>query len=292
MITPLREGTFDNLQLDAGVFVIGLDPSEYADAPALIEALAEYIGDDTKCLGATRGGGSFNVKRDKREVEADGKRYAFVGSSKTDSVDAYISTKLIEMTAGNLSRGLGSAEAVKNGKVTAISAYTQYKKSDYIEKLCWVGETADGVMCILLRNALNTADFAYKFNEKGEGELDVEFHAHQSHVNDFDVAPFAIYLINSDTAAWMNVFSVEGSSNGKTMITVTPQKTSAQSYKYIVSDTAIAMPDTDDVLTTGWTAWDGSAEITAESGKYITVATVTTADNKCVSAGSTIVRAK
>ena len=195
MITPLNASTFDKLQLDAGVFVIGFDPSDYASSGALITALASFIGDDTKCLGATRGGASFNIKRENREVEADGKRYSFVGSTMTDSIDAYISTKLIEITKGNLARGLGSADAVTNQKVTTITPRTRYKDSDYIGELCWVGETANGVMAIYFKNALNTADFSYKINDRGEGELDVEFHAYQDSVDDYDNPPFVLYLL-------------------------------------------------------------------------------------------------
>ena len=195
MITPLNADTFGNLQLDAGVFLIGFDPSDYATADALKTALAGFIGDDAKCLGATRGGSSFNIKRQNREVEADGKRYSFVGSTKTDSIDAYISTKLIEITAGNLKRGIGSADSAVSQKVTTITPRTNYKTADYIGELCWVGETANGVMAIYFKNALNTADFAYKINDKGEGELDVEFPAYQDSVSDYENPPFKLYLI-------------------------------------------------------------------------------------------------
>lgn len=195
MITALNSNTFKNLQLDAGAFLIGFDPSTYTDAAAAITAAAGFIGDDTKCLGATRGGGSFKVNRDIRQVEADGKRYDFVGSTKTDKIDAYISTKLIEITKGNLARGLGSADVDTTGNIDAITTRTNYKDTDYIESLCWIGDTDKGVMAIVLDNALNTADFNYTINDKGEGELDVEFHAHQDTVEDYNTAPFTIYLL-------------------------------------------------------------------------------------------------
>jgi hypothetical protein len=46
------------------------------------------------------------------------------------------------------------------------------------------------------------------------------------------------------------------------------------------------------VLTTGWTVWNGIADITAATGTYIMVAEVLTADNKVKKLGSQVVTAK
>ena len=45
---------------------------------------------------------------------------------------------------------------------------------------------------ICLYNALNTADFTFTFQDKGEGSLSVEFHACQESFDDYDYAPFEI----------------------------------------------------------------------------------------------------
>lgn len=77
---------------------------------------------------------------------------------------------------------------------------------------------------------------------------------------------------------------------GKTAVTVsgyTPA--SGDSYVYYV-DTAALTPNRGDDLS-GWTAWDGSSDITAATGKKITVAVV---DNtsRAVACGSATVTAK
>lgn len=51
------------------------------------------------------------------------------------------------------------------------------------------------------------------------------------------------------------------------------------------------MPVYDQVLTTGWTAWDGTADITATTGQKIVVAEVDS-NNKAKKAGITTVTAK
>lgn len=202
MLTPLRPGTFNEIQLDAGAFFIGIDPSTYKSVAAMKSALESAIGDDTKCLGASRGGGSFQVTRETREVEADGKRYSFVGSTIVDSQDAFLSTTLIEITPGNIKRALSTADSTvatdttSSDKTTSITPRTSIKDSDYIETLCWVGETRQGYLAIVLQNAINKADFNMTINDKGEAELAVEFHATMGGVNDFDTPPYRIYRLD------------------------------------------------------------------------------------------------
>jgi len=84
----------------------------------------------------------------------------------------------------------------------------------------------------------------------------------------------------------LTVTSAAGAS-GKTAITVTPTKLPGNSYVYKThATTAPAVTIGQDL--TSWTAWDGSAEITATSTHKITVAEVN-ASNKAVKAGNTTV---
>jgi len=61
-------------------------------------------------------------------------------------------------------------------------------------------------------------------------------------------------------------------------------------YVYKI-DTTITLPAFNDDLSTGWTAWDGTAEITATTGNEIAIAEVDAA-NLCQAAGKTTVVAK
>ena len=91
-------------------------------------------------------------------------------------------------------------------------------------------------------------------------------------------------VVAGDAALVLTVTSVAGTSSGNTDITVSPAKLAANSYKYRLDATAPALPVLFDVLTTGWTAWDGLADIAATTGHTITVAEVN-ADNKCIRVG-------
>ena len=88
----------------------------------------------------------------------------------------------------------------------------------------------------------------------------------------------------------LKVVSAAGSSSGKTAITVTGYTLgSGDSYKYKVTDDEIVVRKGDSTAS-GWTSWNGSAEITAATGKHIAIVVSNT--NAVVAAGETTVTAK
>lgn len=88
----------------------------------------------------------------------------------------------------------------------------------------------------------------------------------------------------------LTVTSVEGTTTGKTAITVEPEKAEGNSYKYKVAANPTA-PAYDTVCTSGYTAWNGTDEITATAGQKIVVVEVNN-DNKAKKAGIATVVAK
>jgi len=191
MTTALRSETFSKLQLNAGVFLKNFQYSSIASASALLTAIQTAITSGS-ILGATRGGGSFNVGREMRNPEIDGMRYNFKGSFFVDSTDPYLSTNLVEVTPENFAVALGGTITGSSGKKT-LTVNTAIDSGDYLTNLCWVGDLADGgLVLICLYNALNTSDFNFTFTDKGEGVIGVEFHACQANVNDYDEAPFEV----------------------------------------------------------------------------------------------------
>lgn len=195
----LRNQTFDNLQLNAGIFLKNFTYSSITDATALKTAITTAITSGTGILGATRGGGTFTVTREMRTPEIDGMRYPFKGGYFVDSVDAYLSTTVVEVTPDNFAALLGGT-ASTSGKKTIIKMQTAIENSDYLENVCWVGDLSDGrLVLICLKNAINTADFTLTFSDKSEGTLAVEFHACQDQVNDYDEAPFEVVFFDKPT---------------------------------------------------------------------------------------------
>lgn len=201
LTTGLRAETFENLQLNAGIMLANFSLSTVSSANALASAIAtKKASPDGDFLGATRGGGNFVVTRDIREPDIDGRRYPFVGGKFVDSVDARLTTTLVEITPDNLVKALGNGEKSTSGSKTTIKMHTAIEEDDYLTNVVWIGDIADGRMvAIELTNALNTADFNLTYADKGEGTLAVEFHAHQSDVDDYDYAPYNIYYFDTTT---------------------------------------------------------------------------------------------
>lgn len=81
----------------------------------------------------------------------------------------------------------------------------------------------------------------------------------------------------------LTVQSAEGTESGKTKITVSPEKADGHSYKYKIAASP-TMPTYGQTCTSGYTAWNGTDEITATAGQKIVVVEVDSA-NKAMAAG-------
>ena len=296
-IAPVREDGFDNLLLNAGVFIKNLDYSSIADADALLLAINAAIDAETNILGMTRGGGSFKVARDIRNIQADGIRYPWKGGKFVDSADPALSTTLIEQTAQNLKDAIGSCTITTSGKKTKLTMNTQIQDADYIDVLTWYGSLLDGRMiAITLFNAFNTADLNITFTDKGEATSPVEFHAHQEKANDYDTAPFEIVFFEpSGSMGEITVTSTAGAAVGGTALSTTNVLAAGQKYVYKTNGTttapSIGYREEPDYT---WTEWDGSSEIaigTANNGKKLTLAVINS-QNKVVKTGAVTLAVK
>lgn len=202
MTTGLRPETFRHLQLNAGACLTDFDYSSLADYAALKAALPTVLKDETKTLGATRGGGTFDCTPEVREIEADGKRYGFIGSTVFDSWTVRLTGTLMEIRASNFKRVIAAADVSGTNAKKIITVRTDILPDDYIPSLVWIGDMSDGgYILIALKNALNTTGATLTFTDKGEGTLPFEFHAHQGSVDDYDVAPVEIVIYPKDGAA-------------------------------------------------------------------------------------------
>lgn len=93
----------------------------------------------------------------------------------------------------------------------------------------------------------------------------------------------------SGTLGTLTVTSAAGATSGTTKLTVTPAKASGNSYKY--KDAAAATPVVYGQNVQTWTAWDGTADITAATGQVVTVVECGS-DYKAIASGNATVTAK
>ena len=94
-----------------------------------------------------------------------------------------------------------------------------------------------------------------------------------------EVMPDLIQYYGDITPGTLSVTSVEGTASGNTKVTVQPSIGSGNSYKY-KTGASITAPTYDQSLTSGWTVWDGTSDITATTGNKIGIAEVD-GSNKC-----------
>lgn len=198
MTTGLRASTFENLQLNAGMFLANFDYSTATDA-ATLGALLKTEREKTSgsaLIGATRGGGTFVCTPNTRSIEADGKREEWKGSSVNDGWTIKLTTTLLEINADNLKRSFGTADVTDTEKKHTIKIRTDIKDADYIDSLVWVGDTSKGYVLIAIKNALNTAGATLTWTDKGEGTIPVEFTAHQDGLETDGYAPCKVIFFD------------------------------------------------------------------------------------------------
>lgn len=88
----------------------------------------------------------------------------------------------------------------------------------------------------------------------------------------------------------LTVTSTAGSTSGKTAITVSETLGAGNSFKYKVAANP-TIPAVGDTCSAGYTNWNGSDEITAETGKTIVIVEVDS-DNKAIRVGTAVVTAQ
>lgn len=84
----------------------------------------------------------------------------------------------------------------------------------------------------------------------------------------------------------LNVQSAAGTTTGKTKLTVTPTKGTSSSYVYKTGQN-VSLPGYNDVCNanSGWTPWDGTAEISAKQGDKIVVVEILTDGSMAIKSG-------
>lgn len=196
MTTGLNSATFENIQLNAGMFLKNFDYSSADSSTALQALLASALDDSERIIGATRGGGTFQATPALRSIEADGLRGPIAGGVVNDGWTVKLTGTMLEITPANFAAALCGADIESNGNITTLRARAAMSEADFIPSLCWVGDTTRGHVLIELTNALNVKGAAFTFTDKGEGTLPFEFQAHHLLGDDESVAPFKIVFFD------------------------------------------------------------------------------------------------
>lgn len=212
--------TVDHLVLDAGAFFKNYDMSTdtYASAKAA-----------GKCIGATNGGGEFNVTPTYRNGEFDGVRARTKGNLFIDTIEVYLKATLAEITEDVMKMALGSADsdtANENSDYDKIVGRTYVLDNDYMENITWIGTLLgeDKPIAIQIYNAYAENGLSMSVADKGQASIELQFYGYQDE-DAYDIAddgddvtpPYAIFYPKETTqAAAPSNGSTSGGASGGT----------------------------------------------------------------------------
>ena len=277
MFTVIPQDTFESMQLDAGVLLTSFDPANPAPP------------DDEDIVCATTGGINIVCQPEYSDLgeDVDNVPNNMKELKHLDSWTCSLGFTSLDTSPEGIRLALGAADiTASTGKIVPRKDLSQ----DDFGDIWWVGDKADGgLVAVKLKNALSTDGFSLQTTKNGKGQTSCTLTGHVSIDAQSDM-PMEFYSLEGSGLTTLRLTSFGGAS-GKTTITVsgyTPA--SGESYKYKLGSASVTV-EYEDVLTTGWTAWNGSDDITATTGQYITVAVVTTSNNKAQAAGSVMVTA-
>lgn len=181
----LRTESVDHLIVDAGAVYVNLDET------------------DERLLGATRGGSTFRIEQDVREIEVDGSPGPLKGARRVVEVRPQLTTNLLEMTMENLLMAIPGAEATPIPDATATTGHSIRRRRnirgiDYIKNIGIVGTKQGSGEPVILKiyNAMQDDNFELGTEDKDESVLELTFTGHFD-PGDMSVEPWEIiYPLN------------------------------------------------------------------------------------------------
>jgi hypothetical protein len=156
----------------------------------VVDAGAVYVNygeADERLLGATRGGNTFTIEVEQREMEIDGVRQAVRGTKRIISVVATMTVNLLELTAENLALALTGSEITTFTQEPAITPthdvirrVREIGSMDYLTNIAIVGKVNNATENFvgILYNALASGGLELAMEDESEASIELTFTAH------------------------------------------------------------------------------------------------------------------
>lgn len=165
--------------------VHGITSSTYQNF--LIDAGAVYKNrgeSDEELLGATRGGSTFSIETEYRNMEVDGAKGPLLGAKRIVSVNATIVANFIEWTPALMALALPGSSIEDYGSPKThdkISRAFQISSSDYLTNVTFVVESArdsSNLAEFKITDVLADGNFEVAASENEEPVLTINFRGH------------------------------------------------------------------------------------------------------------------
>lgn len=198
-LSGLNCSTPNNLVLDAGALYFNIDETAFTHNPPYDDPVTQALAGAT-LAGATRGGATFETGKETRHVEVDGMRYPVMGLERIDGYTPTLTVTMIEMSAANLQRLLGSSTATVLGNFTTIDLSAEIASTDYITNVALVTTLSgsEDPVILVLRNVLMTESASLAFEDKSEAGIEATFTAHVSPCSPY-TSPVTLYVPRTGT---------------------------------------------------------------------------------------------
>lgn len=146
-------------------------------------------------FGATRGGATFTVNREDRQIEADGIRGQVKGLKRVIEHSPQLEFTLVEMSLDTfleLTRGTATLDAT--GGFHRIVPSNDIALSDYLINIALVGRVmnTNTPVVIILYNALQEGEWSITTADEDEGTLGVTFVGHYDSATGDSAPPYEI----------------------------------------------------------------------------------------------------
>lgn len=183
--TQIPETTFQELQLNAGIFCEDFDPS---------------TGTVTGLFGATTGGGQFTATPTFEDFgdDIDNCPKNMMELKKLTEWAVTMASTLLTLTPDSAKKLIAAADADPDDETHIIPRRDVLLKD--FGDIWWVGDYSDvnddddaGFIAIHLMNALNTGGFQIQSTDKAKGQFAFSFEGHVS-MDAQDVVPFEIWV--------------------------------------------------------------------------------------------------
>ena len=181
--TRIKETTFQELQLEAGLILNKFDPNGVTPVEDADIVCATTGGVNPTCIPTYRDDGEDvdNCPTNMAELKA------------LEGWDCKLAFTALSVTAKTIKMSLGAADIKGDGKTITPRSTLDVTK-DYTEAIWWVGDLSNGGMAaIKLMKALSTGGFSLQTTKKGKGQLSVELTGHVS-IESQDVVPMEFYV--------------------------------------------------------------------------------------------------
>lgn len=156
----------------------------------------QSVGSPGTLLGATRGGSTFTVETEYKEMAVDGAKGPVKGGRRITKVTARLTANFVEMTTALFQKALPGAIKGTTGAHDLIGRSLGVTDSNYLTNVVLIGDLSDagasGPVILKIDNALADGNFEHTLNDNDESVLKVQFTGHFDPAS-LDTEPWKVY---------------------------------------------------------------------------------------------------